>query len=77
MSLSSWWRAQKEAARQDRFEKGFGYVMTAYYLKKQPVGYIMDCVYGGYERNDAFDQGAIEALRLLPLQDSDDPNSLP
>lgn len=74
--LSRWLAERRERKRQNRIERGFGWVMTSYYLNKHPVSYICDVSYGGSWNmsDDGFDEGVRRALDLLPMQDDDDPN---
>ena len=71
---------QKRAARraEARRDAGFGFIMTRYYRHKEPASYLYECVIEGRAWDpDPFDQGAMEALELLPQQDRDDPNFYP
>lgn len=66
--LSDWLESRREAYERDRKAKGFGYVMTAYYMYKQPKEYIEDEAYtGAWDMSgDPFDCGVREALMLIP-----------
>lgn len=67
MMFRNWFTRRREANRQKLFERGFGYVMTAYHLHKQPSYYLWDAVSEGAAFDSSpFDEGAYAALRLLP-----------
>lgn len=62
----------REARRQHEFERGFGFVMTSFYLHKHPTYYIWDVVGAGAAFDPTpFDEGAFAALQHLP-----DPNDI-
>jgi len=63
--IARWLLKRREERKRMQYESGFGFIMTEYFLHRQPLSSIRDHIDAYSDDNDPFDIGSRKALDVL------------